>query len=156
MLKMNVIAQMNVINPILKLKRIIEILKDNKNVLKKVSEDIYESNEELIFNQRPGRYRDLSEVYKLEKRAMVGFVYPILVRTGTLKESLTKVGSTYNINRLSMSTLVLGTKVKYAKKHQLGLYGLPVRKPLDVIGRNVRWSKIIKEEIRKSLWQSIR
>ena len=143
---------MNVNNSIIKLKKIIEILKDNKSVLRKVAQDFYTSNEDLIFNQRPGRYKDLSEAYKLKKRSMVGFVYPILVKTGDLRDSLTKVGSPHNINRLSMNTLVLGTKIKYAKAHQLGLYGLPVRKPLDVLGRNIRWAKIIKDGIRKLIW----
>jgi phage gpG-like protein len=93
----------------------------------------FQGNKAIFSLKGPGKYQDLSPQYKKQKQKAVGFIYPILRRTGVLEESLTVPGDpnaiSYIINK---NTLVLGTKVRYGANHQFGM-GVPKR-PFLFIG----------------------
>lgn len=68
---------------------------------------------------RWGQWRDLKPATKKEKYRLFGSAYPILLRTGTLKDSLAR-GGEGNITKVEKTSLQLGTTVPYAGYHQFG------------------------------------
>jgi len=96
--------------------------------------DFYKSEKSIFRLKSPGQYDDLNAEYKKAKAREVGFVYPILKRTGRLEESVTSPSSpdsnSYIINK---DTLVIETKVPYAIYHQEGTSKMP-RRPFFIIG----------------------
>jgi phage gpG-like protein len=84
-----------------------------------ISQDWYRSERAIFKLKGPGQYPDLSPGYKAFKASKVGFVYPILKRTGRLAQSLTDPTSSKAINQIiNKDTLIIGTKVKYGVFHQ--------------------------------------
>lgn len=59
---------------------------------------------------------------------------PILVRTGTLKRSLTVIGTTgsESIRESDEMSLTLGSRVPYAIYHQRGTSRMPARPPMQI------------------------
>jgi phage gpG-like protein len=97
----------------------------------------------------PSRYTDLTENYKKQKKKAVGFIYPILRRSGLLEESITDPSSGNSINLIiNGKTLVLGTKVPYAAKHQFG-EKVPARPFLLIGGEQTAPDEINR---RKDAW----
>lgn len=130
--------------------------------LRQIAGDFYKSQNAIFDPDRtgPGQYPDLSEKYKKEKKASVGFAYPILLRTGRLRNSVTGLGMKPNSSEgsakvIDKSELELKTTVPYAEKHQEGI-GVPMRKMFfigpeairfannDQMGRLQRWTDILK------------
>lgn len=68
----------------------------------------------------PGQYPDLSPEYADRKEDEVGFVYPILVRSGFLRDSVIDAGHPKAITRVGTASLVLGTSVPWAAYNQEG------------------------------------
>lgn len=98
--------------------------------------DFYKSQKSIFDSNRkgPGQYADLSQAYKAAKMKEVGFVYPILKRTGLLEESVTNAASTnggYVI--INKDTLVFTTRVPYAEYLQNGTSKMPAR-PFFLVG----------------------
>jgi len=71
----------------------------------------------------PGKYQDLSPKYKKQKQKNLGFVYPILLATGRIKESVTnptdKNAINYIVNR---KYLFLGTNAVTKKNAPYAIF----------------------------------
>ncbi len=94
----------------------------------------YKSNRAIFALKGPGKYADLSELYKPRKKAAVGFLYPILKRSGALEKSITEPSDRYAINRIvNKMTLILGSSIPYGPHHQFGTKHMPAR-PWVLIG----------------------
>lgn len=103
---------------------------------KLIAQSWFQSNKAIFALKGPGKYVDLKAKYKEEKKKAVGFVYPILKRTGALMESLTNPTSTKSVNTiLNGNVLLLGTKIPYGPPHQDGApkINLPKR-PFILLG----------------------
>ncbi len=123
-----------------------------------IAKSWFKSNKAIFALKGPGKYQDLSPKYKKQKQKSVGFVYPILRRSGVLEESVTNPASPNSINLiLNKNTLVLGTKVPYGAYHQFGTSKLPAR-PFVLIGaeqvsppelnrRVDAWIEIVKDYV---------
>ena len=77
----------------------------------------------------PPIWEDLSPKYKISKQRMVGFVYPMALFSGRLLASITPPEGQESIGQIvSKQSLILGTKVPYAKyfhaKRPLIVYGI--------------------------------
>ena len=81
---------------------------------------------------------------------------PIMVRTGTLKESL--AGYTpYTIRKIEGQKFALGTKVHYAIYHQHGGGRLPQRKLINLTEEDkIEWPKIIHRWVIKTMNKEIK
>jgi phage gpG-like protein len=122
-----------------------------------IAKSWFKSNKAIFQLKGPGKYTDLSENYKKQKKKAVGFIYPILRRSGVLEESITNPTDSNSINLIiNKNTLILGTKVPYASKHQFG-EGVP-RRPFVLIGaeqtgpeefnqRRAAWIKTIQTHV---------
>lgn len=132
-----------------------------------ISKDFYKSEKAIFMLKGRGQYPDIKPQTKAQKRREVGFVYPILKRTGKLARSLTNPVDSYAVNYFEGRTaLVIGSEVDYLKFHQTGTVHMPMRKALFIgpeakkfasdeqVGRLDRWTNIldayIKEKVRKS------
>lgn len=130
-----------------------------------ISRDFYQSEQAIFQNTGPGQYDDLSPSYKKEKEKAVGFVYPILRRTGRLMRSVTNPSDGEAINQIiNKDTLVIGTRVPYGVLHQEGI-GVPQRPFLFIGpesrfatdeqgGRLYRWLQIIEDYHAKVIRQN--
>lgn len=136
------------------LKQAIDDVKDLTVPLTLITKDWFQSNKAIFTLKGPGKYVDLSEKYKKAKQKKVGFVYPILRRSGLLESSITNPADTNSINLIiNGQTLILGTKVSYAAYHQFGTKHLPVRPviftngeqsaPDDQFNRLGAWKQIL-------------
>lgn len=123
-----------------------------------ITKDWFRSNNAIFTLKSPGRYADLSKDYKKAKQKAVGFIYPILKRSGVLASSITDPGDLNSINLIiNGDTLILGTKVSYAHYHQFGTKVLPVRPVIftngeqsatdDMYNRSGAWAKILKDYV---------
>lgn len=67
----------------------------------------------------------------------------IMQLTGRLKESLTDT-SADTVSEITGTTAVFGTNVAYAHRHQMGTFGMPTRKIVQITDEvKRRWDKII-------------
>jgi phage gpG-like protein len=129
---------------------------DLRPVFETIISDFYKGNDALTFSGRPGKYADLKPSTKASKMRKVGFIYPILVSSGRLKNSLIKRDGRDNITKTSPKELLLGTQVPYATPLQTGNKNgnkMPARPPLliNVGGRLQRWIRILNEAIAREV-----
>lgn len=126
---------------------------DLRPIFETIISDFYKGNDALTFSGRPGKYADLKPSTKVSKMKKVGFVYPILVSSGRLKNSLIKRDGRDNITRTSPKELLLGTQVPYAGLLQSGTKKMAARSPLliNVGGRLQRWIRILSEAIAREV-----
>ena len=104
-----------------KLEAVYEATGDLTIPLTLMAREWFKGNRSIFDSNRkgPGRYVDLSDTYKKTKKRDVGFVYPILKRSGRLMRSITQASNPDSINMiLNKNTMVLGTKVEYGIYHQ--------------------------------------
>lgn len=81
----------------------------------------FKSNRAIFSLKGPGKYADLSEPYKIRKEKEVGFIYPILVKSGALANSMINPGDPHSVSQiLDKQQLILGTSVSYGYVHQYG------------------------------------
>lgn len=126
-----------------------------------ISRDWYKSNRALTNLKGPGKYKDLKESTKKQKRRKYGSEYPILFATGRLLGSVTLPGTVDAVSEvINKNTLILGTTVPYARYHQYGTKTLAIR-PMVLIGADgdkertlFRWASIINNYVKSSLEQS--
>jgi len=73
---------------------------------------------------------------------------PLLVRTGALRDSLTRRGAAGHVEEMDRQTLSVGSRLPYAIFHQLGTRRMPAR-PLIVLSdtRSARWSEFVRNAI---------
>ena len=99
-----------------------------------ITQSWFKSNRAIFDLKGPGKYEDLNKDYKPRKRAAVGFVYPILKRTGALERSITDPKDSDAISEIiNGKTAILGSKIPYGPYHQLGTKKMPAR-PFVLIG----------------------
>lgn len=109
-----------------------------------IAKEWFRGNQAIFKLRGPGKYTDLSDRYKPRKLRDVGFVYPILKRSGHLMRSLTTepVASGKGIapassdsvaQILNKTVLRMGTKDRTAIWHQTGAGRLPER-PMVFLG----------------------
>lgn len=158
------------------LERLGELTSDFRIPFYLIANDFYKSNRKLFTLQSKGLYQDLAPAqgedgnpttktdYKKRKQREVGFVYPILVKSGRLANSLldrNAPGADFFIDETS---LIMGTTVSYAKYHQsdaprsripqrkvVFIDGGPAEKARDasIAGRRERWGSIIFDHIQQ-------
>ncbi|MFN8741529.1 MAG: phage virion morphogenesis protein [Pirellula sp.] len=147
------------------LKRASEVSEDLRIPLGLIGADFYKSQQAIFKLQGPGQYPDLSEKYKKQKQKKVGFVYPILVRTGRLSNSLLGPNNRDSIYKVTKLSLTLGTQTEYGIYHQSDKprSKIPLRKYLFIgpeakkfatseqQGRLKRWTAILNDHIAKKL-----
>jgi len=115
--------------------------------------DFYKTEENMVFRSGqnvggPGKYRDLKESTKRQKRRRYGSEYPVLVASGRLKRSLSKPGGE-NIARSTKTEGEIGTRVPYGILLQEGTRNMPSRPPI-IMGLLIkRWQRTIDTYGRK-------
>lgn len=132
-----------------------------------IAQDFYRTQPATWNQSGAGVYQDLTERTKKQKRAQVGFVYPILRRNGYLERAASEEGAQGNITEVTANSLTLGVddrSIPYAGYQQLGTTFIPARpyifgpgSPYAVgpqQGRLDRWLKIIQEFILLKLQES--
>jgi phage gpG-like protein len=125
-----------------------------------ITKSWFKGNKAIFSLKGPGKYVDLTERYKHRKEAAVGFIYPILKRSGALAKSITEAGDSNSINYIiNKQTLVLGTKVSYGPPHQFGapkiklpqrpfiLLGAEQVSPPDINRRREAWIAILEDYV---------
>lgn len=121
-----------------------------------ITKDWFKSNRAIFALTGPGKYEDLSDGYKKSKRRDVGFVYPILRRSGDLERSLTLPGDKSSIAQIiNKKVLILGTSDRTAVFHQAGTKKMPSRPPVllgaeqvsppGINRRTEAWVKILED-----------
>lgn len=78
----------------------------------------FQGNRAIFSLRGPGQYTDLAESTKKEKQRKVGFVYPILKRTGALEKSITNPRDQNAIYEPGKQVLILGSRIPYGIYHQ--------------------------------------
>jgi len=75
---------------------------------------------------------------------------PLLIRTGALRDSLTRRGAAGSFEELDETTLALGSRMPYAIFHQLGTRHMPAR-PLIVLteARAAKWTEVVRGAIER-------
>lgn len=130
---------------------------DLRGPLKIMAADWRASEAELFENSGPSFWPDLAPSTKKSKARAGYSVYPILVRTGRLRDSLIIGGHPEGITRYEgATTVIIGTAVPYAKY-------LHARRPFLFVGneqrrapkiireRTERWSLILKAHLVRAL-----
>lgn len=108
-----------------KINHAVGVFRDMSEFFNEISSDWHRTNDVELFKGRsgPGRYKDLNEKYKEQKREKAGFVYPVLKgENERIFDGLTKKTSPYSVNEVKKDSLVMGVKdIPYAETHQKGL-----------------------------------
>jgi hypothetical protein len=145
-----------------------------------ISNHFYRGNRKIFSLRGPGLYPDLggfkpSEKIKVKgvfitrraaakfyKNEEVGFIYPLLKRTGKLEASLSSRNGPNAEHFIGRNSLVMGTKVDYAKYHQsdrprtripqrkmifIDGGGKEVAKDAIISGRLQAWTNIINDYV---------
>jgi len=117
-----------------------DVSKDLTIPLMGIARHWFKTNRAIFTLKGPGQYPDLSRKYKKAKASSVGFVYPILKRTGRLEESITNPSHSDAIAQvINRDTVILGTKVPYGIYHQLGGQKIPYR-PFVFLGPDSKYA----------------
>lgn len=129
-----------------------------------IASDFYRSQKAIWKLSGPGQYKDLSSQYKKAKQKAVGFIYPILKRTGKLEAAASVQFGPGNITQVGPTSLLMGVNdavVPYANYHQSDAprTKIPLRKYLfigpeakafassDQAGRVERWLNIMNSYV---------
>jgi phage gpG-like protein len=83
-----------------------------------------------------------------KRRVVRASTAPLLVRTGVLRDSLTRRGAAGHVEEMDQQTLSVGSRLPYAIFHQLGTRRMSAR-PLIVLSdtRSARWSEFVRNAI---------
>ena len=91
-----------------------------------LAKDWFATNEKEVFNfsesNNPLGWAPLNDVYKVEKEKAIGFVYPFLVKHGTLKQSLVDIGNPNAVVDIGPKSMTLGSNDPEVKMHADGGY----------------------------------
>lgn len=93
---------------------------------------------------RGGRWAPVTRSTEAQKRGRGS----ILVRTGRLRESLTRSGHADHVYRVSRDELELGTSVPYAGRHQQGGKRLPQREVISLTDEQM--ARLFEPVVRKA------
>jgi hypothetical protein len=140
-----------------------------------IAKEFYRSNKKIFSLKSAGLYPDYggfrpnSKVMfkgrlvtrklkaKFLKKKAVGFVYPMLVRSGKLASSLLNPSDPETVKIITRKSLVLGSDVDYLKYHQSDKPRkvLPQRKAVFIDGGPLESSKGAKISGRRQTWLNI-
>jgi phage gpG-like protein len=130
-------------------------IQDLRVPLSSIRASWYRSNNAIFSLKGPGKYDDLTDLYKQQKQKNRGFVYPILRSSGRLEKSITDPSNGEAIGKIESDrqTLTLGTRVPYGAFHQYGTSKMAQREFLfagaeqvapDIINKRIEiWITII-------------
>ena len=77
---------------------------------------------------------------------------PLLIHSGTLLRSLTVPGAPGSVEELAERSLLLGTRVPYARYHQEGTRHLPARPIIVLSGaRAATWVEIVRRNLEEKV-----
>lgn len=127
--------------------------------------DFYKSQQAIFKLSGPGKYPPISEKYGDQKQKLVGFRYPLLVRSGALAASLLGPNNKGSVSLITNLTLAFGTSIKYGIYHQsdAARKKIPLRKFLFIgpeaprfanseqQGRLERWLGYISDHINREV-----
>lgn len=135
----------------LNLNKVSKAIKDIRPALKKVANDIRETEDKVFMAEGAygsrAKWRKLSPNYKHWK-SMNFPGKPILQQTGALRQSLIYKGNSNHIETITKTSLTYGSKDPKFSWHQTGNTKLPKRPPLTYTKyQGVKWSKIIRDDI---------
>ncbi len=122
-----------------------------------IAKEFYRSNKKIFSLQSAGKYPDLSEQYKKTKKRQVGFIYPILFKTGRLASSLVNPSDPETVRIITKQNLLLGTDVPYTKFHQSDRprTKIPQRKVVFIDGGPLETSAGASTSGRRETWLNI-
>lgn len=145
------------------LKQVSEISQDLRVPFGLILRDFYKSEQAIFKLKGPGKYPPISEKYGDRKEKLVGFRYPLLVKTGALAASLLGPSNRGSISDITKLSLVFGTSISYGIYHQsdAARKKIPLRKFLFIgpeaptfatdeqQGRLERWVGYIEDHIKR-------
>jgi len=125
--------------------------------------DFYKSEQSIFSLKGPGKYPAISKKYGDQKQKLVGFRYPLLVRTGALAASLLGPNNKGSVSKITNLSLTFGTAIKYGIYHQsdASRSKIPLRKFLFIgpeaprfanseqQGRLERWVGYISDHMKR-------
>lgn len=114
-----------------------------------LASDFYIIERNVIFQGRPGKFPDLKQTTKDQKRRLFHSEYPVLVGSGRLRQSLTAPGARDNITRIGKLTATLGTKTPYANFLQFGTRNMDKRPPIIPELYEKRWTRSTEAFLKK-------
>lgn len=127
--------------------------------------DFYKSQQSIFSLKGAGKYPPISEKYGERKQKLVGFRYPLLVRSGALAASTLGPNNKGSVSKITNLSLVFGTSIKYGIYHQSdeARSKIPLRKFLFIgpeaprfasseqIGRLQRWLGYIEDHVARQI-----
>ena len=126
------------------LNRALGVLDDLSPVFGEISRDFFKSNK-AIFSNKPGQYPDYIDrttgttgadtPYAKRKLRLYGKVYPMLVASGKLRDSLTEPSAPNEdtILQIGKRTMIIGTNVENSKGTKYPLFHQSDKKPRRVM-----------------------
>lgn len=132
-----------------------------------IAGDFYKSEGAIFRLNGPGQYADLSPNYKPRKQKRWGRVYPILLASGALRDSVTSGTDSNSISQIvNKDTLIIGTRIPYGRYLQEGTSKMPARPFLFIgpesryanseqQGRVGRWLNILNAYVLRSMGESL-
>lgn len=132
-----------------------------------IAGDFYKSEAAIFRLNGPGQYADLSPNYKVRKQKRWGRVYPILLASGALRDSMTSPTDSNAISQIvNKDTLIIGTRIHYGRFLQEGTAKMPARPFLFIgpesryanseqQGRVGRWLNILNAYVLRSMGESV-
>lgn len=153
------------------LKALAKVTSDFRVPLQKIAEDFYRTQKPIFEMKGPGPYPDLSTLYKIRKRRLYGFIYPILKANGRLAKAASEQGASGNITEINETDVSFGVNentIPYAAFHQSDAprRKIPLRKFLfigpeapqfassDQMRRVSRWTQILNSFMMEKMKQT--
>lgn len=134
--------------------------------------DFYRSEQAIFKLSGPGQYppfqgktlSDGNTAYQRRKKKMVGFDYPLLVKSGALAASVLGPSNPSSIAEIGPLSLIFGTSIPYGVYHQSDAprTKIPLRKFLfigpesqfntsETAGRTGRWLNILNDAVLRNI-----
>ena len=104
-----------------RLRSLLKRTKDGRPAFHAIGQMFRQSRKTIFSLKGPGGYPDFKggpdAPYPKRKEYLIGRKYPFLYLSGTLAESVTKLGADGNINIVKKNKFQFGTSIPYAKYH---------------------------------------
>lgn len=133
--------------------------------------DFYRSEQAIFALKSAGQFPEISPKYAKAKQKAVGFIYPLLVRTGKLSASVLGPNNPGSIANVAPLSLIFGTSITSSKGVFYPVFHqsdeprkkIPLRKFLfigpeasqfatsDQMGRTERWLNIMNDFVLKRM-----